>query len=131
MAKIVEGKITIHKCEIIVENVIGYMQKQGHAVTAVQMRDKFDWKLRQTARILTRLLKDEGKVEIHDHPTRKRSYCYTLVGQPKPTKKNFKVYKPPKNDKELRKGKFANNHKSPETSAKTEKTEKAEKPKQK
>lgn len=79
MAKIENGKTKIGGYEIVVKDVLKWMKEQGHFVTSVQMRDKFHWKLRQTARVLMRLLEAKGKVVIVPNPNRKRSFVYGLA----------------------------------------------------
>lgn len=90
MAKIENGKTKIGGHEIVVKNVLSWMKSLGRYCTSVEMRDKFGWKLRQTGRVLMRLLEVEGKVVIMPHPSRKRSYCYGLPKTLKPTVETFK-----------------------------------------
>lgn len=106
MAKIVNGKTKIGGHEIVVKNVLNWMQDQKRYVTSVEMRHKFGWKLRQTARVLMRLLEVEGKVVIMPHPTRKRSYCYGLPKTPKPTAETFKPKKTEKPEVSVEKPKY-------------------------
>ena len=90
MAKIENGKVKISRHQIVVKDVLSWMKSLGRYCTSVEIRDKFGWKLRQTARVLMQLLEKEGKVVIMPHPTRKRSYCYGLPETPKPTVETFK-----------------------------------------
>ncbi len=76
------------------------MDEQGHYVTSVQLRDQFNWPLRETSRRLVRLLAKEGKVVIAENPFHKKSYAYGLKGQPLPTKETWTPYKAPQTDKE-------------------------------
>jgi len=85
MTQIKNGKVKIHKTEIDVNDVLSWMKKQGRNVTSVELRDRFNWPLRETARRLMKLLVEEGKVVIADNPVRKRSYVYGLPGHPQPT----------------------------------------------
>ena len=94
MAKNVSNKVVIHKVEINVPEVLAWMDEQGYYVTSVQLRDQFNWPLREVARRLMRQLAQESKVIIADHPIRKRSYCYGLPTTPKPTAKTFAKPKP-------------------------------------
>jgi hypothetical protein len=92
--KIVDGKLTIHKCNIVVGDVIAYMCELGRYCTSVELRNHFGWPLRETARQLMKLLAEEGKVVIVDNPTKKRSYVYGLPKMEKPTAETFAKPKP-------------------------------------
>lgn len=56
MVQIKNGKVKIHKTEIDVNAVLSWMEKQGRYVTSVELRDQFNWPLRETARRLMQLL---------------------------------------------------------------------------
>lgn len=84
MAKIVKGHVKIGGHEFVVKEVLAYMKSLGRYCTSVELRDKFGWKLRQTARVLMRLLEKEGKIIILPNPIRKKSYVYGLPEMPKP-----------------------------------------------
>lgn len=88
MAQIKNGKVVIHKVEINVTEVLAWMKKQGHYVTSVELRDQFNWPLRETARRLMRMLTEENKVVIKPNPNRKRAYCYGLPSMHVHRKKN-------------------------------------------
>lgn len=76
MAQIKNGKVQIHKVEIKVADVLAWMKKQGRYVTSVELRDQFNWPLRETARRLMQMLAEENKVVIKPNPKRKKSYVY-------------------------------------------------------
>lgn len=81
--------ITITKVDIKPATVLKYMEKHAkkdptHWLTAVQLRDKYNWPLRGTARRLMKVLAETGTVVIEANPDRKNSYCYGLPGQSKP-----------------------------------------------
>ena len=78
MAQIQNGKVKIHKVEINVNAVLSWMEKQGRYVTSVELRDHFNWPLRETARRLMKILAEENKVVIKPNPKRKRAYIYGL-----------------------------------------------------
>jgi hypothetical protein len=73
MAQIKNGKVQIHKVEINVNDVLSWIEKQGRCVTSVELRDQFNWPLREIARRLMRLLAEQSKVIIANHPIRKNS----------------------------------------------------------
>jgi len=89
MAKIINNKVRLRKTDIDVTEVLNWMRGMERYVTSVELRDQFDWPLRETARRLMRLLAEEGKVVIADHPSRKRSYVYGLPKMKKPTAETF------------------------------------------
>lgn len=111
MPKIEKGKVKITGVVITVSKVLAWMKQQGRFVESVEMRDVFNWPLRGTARNLMKLLEADKKVVIVENPHRKRAWVYGLPNVPLPTKETFVDYKSPKSDKELGKGKFANNNK--------------------
>jgi len=82
MAQIKNGKVKIHKVDIDVNAVLSWMEKQGHYVTSVELRDQFNWPLRETARRLMRMLAEQNKIIIKPNPNRKRSYVYGLSSFP-------------------------------------------------
>lgn len=120
MAKIEKGRVKISGHDIVVKDVLKWMEKQGRYTTSVEQRDAFNWKLRNVSRVLMRLLEKEGKVVIADHPVRKRSYCYGLPGMPAPTVETFAKPKPEKKEqkkkpkKETKKPKICPDYKSEE-----------------
>ena len=95
MAKIINNKVRLHKTDIDVTEVLDWMQGMGRYVTSVEMRDQFNWPLRETARTLMRLLEAENKVITKPNPKRKRSYVYGLPSFPEPKAKQ-KEEKPKK-----------------------------------
>ena len=120
--KIENGKVEISGVEITVKHVLQWMKETNHYVTSVEMRDHFGWPMRQTCRSLMKLLAKEGKVVICKNPKRKRSWVYGLPNMPVPNE-NYEPYKPSKSDKELQKGKFANNHSAKKVKEKESKKE--------
>lgn len=86
MAQIKDGKVKIHKVEINVNDVLSWIKKQGRYVTSVELRDQFNWPLRETARQLMKLLAKKGRIIIAPNPVRKRSYVYGLPGMKKPSR---------------------------------------------
>ena len=91
MAQIKNSKVKIHKVEINVNGVLAWMEKQGRYVTSIDLRDQFNWPLRETARRLMRMLAEENKVVIKPNPKRKRSYVYGLPLFPESKAENFKT----------------------------------------
>ena len=81
--QIKNGKVKIHKVDIDVNAVLLWMEKQGRNVTSVELRDQFNWPLRETARRLMKMLAEENKVVIKPNPKRKRAYIYSLPKFPK------------------------------------------------
>ena len=79
MAKIENGKVTITKVEINVADIMAWLKKENRWVKAVQVRDAFHFPLRQTFRVLARLLEAEKKVVIIENPNRKKSYLYSAT----------------------------------------------------
>lgn len=90
MAQIKNGKVKIHKVDIDVNAVLSWMEKLGRNVTSVELRDQFNWPLRETARRLMRVLAEESKVVIKPNPKRKRAYIYGLPKFPKPETEDLK-----------------------------------------